>query len=527
MEGEDQQTSTSWAGHRYAPGYDIVFASKMPAAATGVVSRRRSQSRDRRVGSSDIESGGLAREPHVVILGGGPAGCGAAFELRRRGRARVTLIEQQQVVGGNAGSFLVDGIHLDYGSHRLHAASDPAILADIKSMLGSDLADRERHGRILIRGKYVHFPLSAPDLLLRLDRPFAFGAARDMAARTLLGKSDPGETFASVLMANLGKTICEHFYFPYARKIWGRPPEELSGIQARKRVTAGSFPKLLKRLVRPPGKGRFYYPRRGYGQISEAYAEAGSKLGAELMLGWKVARLEIAAGAGHGWTVEATRGGEARIVHADQVWSTLPVSLLTRMIAPAPPPEVIAAAGQVEFRAMLLVYLELDSSRFTTTDAHYFPEEHVRMTRLSEPKNYFGVATPEGRTILCAEIPCSRQEDLWTMSDAELGQIVVDDIQRAGLPLARPPAKVFVKRLPQAYPIYALGYEKPLDRLEGWVDSLPNFLSYGRQGLFTHDNTHHALFMAYAAAACLEGSRFDRARWAEYRKVFATHVVED
>ena len=466
-------------------------------------------------------------EPHIVILGGGPAGCGAAFELQRRRRAKVTLIEQQETVGGNAGSFVVNGIHLDYGSHRLHAASDPAILADIKAMLGPDLADRERHGRILIRGKYVHFPLSAPDLLLRLDRPFALGAARDMAVRTLFGKADPGETFASVLMANLGKTICEHFYFPYARKIWGRPPQELSGIQARKRVTAGSFPKLLKRLVRPPGKGRFYYPRRGYGQISEAFAEAGRKLGAELMLGWKVTRLDIPTDSERGWSVEVTRLGESRVVHADHVWSTLPASLLTRIVVPAPPPEVIAAAGEIEFRAMLLVYLELDCSQFTTTDAHYFPEEHIRMTRLSEPKNYFGHRTPEGRTILCAEIPCSRDEALWSMTDAELGKVVVNDIRSAGLPLMRPPVNIFTKRLPQAYPIYALGYEKPFDRLESWVESLPNFLSYGRQGLFTHDNAHHALYMAYAAAACFEEGTFDWARWAEFRDVFATHVVED
>jgi protoporphyrinogen oxidase len=188
---------------------------------------------------------------------------------------------------------------------------------------------------------------------------------------------------------------------------------------------------------------------------------------------------------------------------------------------------VIAAAGGIEFRAMLLVYLELDWRQFTTTDAHYFPEAHFRMTRLSEPKNYFGLEIPEGRTTLCAEIPCAQHDALWRMTDAELGQIVVDDIRRAGLPLVRHPVNVFVKRLPHAYPIYALGYETSLDRLDRWVGTLPNFLSYGRQGLFAHDNTHHALFMAYAAAECLTNGAFDQARWAGYRDVFATHVVED
>jgi hypothetical protein len=63
--------------------------------------------------------------------------------------------------------------------------------------------------------------------------------------------------------------------------------------------------------------------------------------------------------------------------------------------------------------------------------------------------------------------------------------------------------------------------------LDAWVESVPRLLSYGRQGLFAHDNTHHALAMAYAAADCLVGGSFQRERWAEHRRVFETHVVED
>jgi hypothetical protein len=84
-----------------------------------------------------------------------------------------------------------------------------------------------------------------------------------------------------------------------------------------------------------------------------------------------------------------------------------------------------------------------------------------------------------------------------------------------------------VRRLPQAYPIYTTGYEALLTVLDRWVGGLPGLLSYGRQGLFAHDNTHHALAMAYAAADCLQDARFDETRWARYRALFETHVVED
>ena len=464
-------------------------------------------------------------QPHIVILGGGPAGCGAAYQLHKTGRGRATLVEAQQMLGGNAGSFNENGIWLDFGSHRLHSACDPAILAELQRLLGDDMRLRDRHGRIRLRGKWLHFPLKATDLMLRLDKPFAAGAMRDMLMKTI-AKPPEGETFASVLRANLGPTICEHFYFPYARKIWGREPEELSGIQARKRVTAGTFAKLLKRLAKPPGEGKFWYFREGYGQISRVLADHAKQKGADILMGWRAAALERTT-TGPAWKVTLQKGDETRVLDADHVWSTIPVTLAARMIQPGPPPEVIEATKKIDYRAMILVYLELDVDQFTTTDAHYFPEANVRVTRLSEPKNYFGLREPAGRTTLCAELPCAIDDDLWKMSDEELGRFVVADMERAGLPLVRPPVRAFSRRLRQAYPIYPVGYERWLGMIDDWVAQVPNFLVYGRQGLFAHDNTHHALYMANAAVDCLVDGKFDHNKWADYRKIFATHVVED
>ncbi len=471
-------------------------------------------------------------EPRVVILGAGPAGLGAAFQLRRLGRAQVTVLEQNEVVGGNAGSFELNGQRLDYGSHRLHPACDSRILNDIKALLGSDLLDRPRHGRIHLRGKFVHFPLKPVDLLLRLDPGFALGTLRDMIAKGLGGRTDEGDSFASVLQANLGPTICRDFYFPYARKIWGRPPEELSGTQARRRVSAGSFAKLLRKILsavpglKPPGAGRFYYPRHGYGQISEAYAAAASRAGAEICLGYKVVALDPPTRDGP-WGARVERGATRRTIEADYVWSTIPVSALAKAVTLGVPEEVREAAGRIEYRAMLLIYLQLGQDRFTEYDAHYFPDASIAITRLSEPKNYTDLREPRGRTTLCAELPCSTDDQWWTMEDEALGQVVAEDLAQAGIPLAQSPLVVHTKRLRQAYPIYTVGYERPFGILDRWVEGLPRLLTYGRQGLFAHDNTHHALYMAYSAVDCVQDGRFDEDKWTEYRKVFETHVVED
>jgi protoporphyrinogen oxidase len=505
-----------------------------------------------------MRSGPAAQTPRVVILGAGPAGLGAALGLARRGFAP-TVVEAQGAVGGNAGSFTLQGIRVDYGSHRLHPATDPAILGELRELLGDGLVERPRHGRIFLGGRWVHFPLRALDAVLHAPPSFVGGVAADVlakGARALLGggrtgppaagTASPGcrdpETFASVLLRGLGPTVCRDFYFPYARKIWGLEPEEISPAQARRRVSAASLGALLARLA--PGRGAsggraprgvFHYPRDGFGALCEALAEAASAAGARILLNTKACKVRSSAGA---LVVEreAERGRagggaeeprQSRALLCDHVWSTLPLGVLARIAGP-PPPEVADAARGLEHRAMLLVYLVLGQGRFTEYDAHYFPSPDIPFTRLSEPKNYAGRSDPGGRTALCAEIPCAPTDAVWSAEAEALGTLVREGLARAGLPVRSPILEVAVRRLPAAYPVYRLGWEERFERVDAWASGLPGVLSFGRQGLHAHDNTHHALAMARAAVACLgDDGRFDAARWARHREDFTRHVVED
>jgi len=479
------------------------------------------------------EDGVNASGTRIVILGAGPAGVGAAYRLRRERKAQVIVVEQKPVVGGNAGSFSIGAQRVDYGSHRLHPSCDPGILVDIRKLLGEDLIERPRHGRIRLRGRWIHFPLRPLDLVARLDRGFAGGAMLDALARVLPLRRSDGETFESVLRARLGPTVCEHFYFPYARKIWGIDPAELSATQAYRRVAANSFPKLARKLagrlpgVRSVGFSHFYYPRGGFGQICESYAQAARERGAQMLLGWRAERLIPPASAEGPWRVIASRAGQMRELEADHVWSTIPLGILARIVDPPPEAPVLEAATRLRFRAMLLVYVTLDEPRFSEYDAHYFPEPAVSITRLSEPANYSLQPGTDGRTTLCAELPCDTEDDLWALEDAALGARVLQDMETAGIPVRAPVAGIEVRRLRQAYPIYGRDYARWFGRLDAWASGLSRLLTYGRQGLFAHDNTHHALAMAYGAVGCLHDGVFDEAAWRACRRVFETHVVED
>jgi protoporphyrinogen oxidase len=475
---------------------------------------------------------GAAARPHIAVLGAGPAGVAAAWQLARRGLARVTVLEARDAPGGNAGSFELEGVYCDYGSHRLHPVVEPRILRDLRELLGDELLLRQRRGLLRLGGRWIRFPLRPFDLAAKLPPRFLLGVMLDAARRFVPGGNHQPETFASVLRRGLGDTICREFYFPYGRKIWGVEPDALDAAAARRRVSAGTVGRMLRKVagqlpgLRSAMAGKFYYPRRGYGQISDALHAAAVREGAEFRFGARVTAIERQANGVA--CVRFEQGGCEQRLSADSVWSTLPLNLTLRCVQPAAPPEVLAAARRLRFRGMLLIYLVLAQPRFGDADAYYFPEPDIPITRLSEPKNYSGADAPRHCTVLCAELPCDSQDMLWQQDDASLGRSVCQWIRAAGLPLADTVRRVETRRLPHAYPIYDVGYAQHQRRVEEWLGGIEGLVLLGRQGLFAHDNIHHTLATAYAAADCLGADGcFDRRRWGECLERFQDHVVED
>ena len=148
---------------------------------------------------------------------------------------------------------------------------------------------------------------------------------------------------------------------------------------------------------------------------------------------------------------------------------------------------------------------------------------------MSEPKSYRDGAEsdPADRTVLCAEIPCDVGDAVWTAAPDALASRLRAELAAQDLALATP-CDVEVRRVAHAYPMYSTGFEAARTAVEEWALAQPRLLSLGRQGLFAHDNTHHTLAMAWAAAEALDvDGRVDPDRWASARDGFAGHVVED
>lgn len=477
-------------------------------------------------------NGGQEAGTRVAVLGAGPAGVAAAYRLSEREDVAVKVFERAPGPGGNSSSFKVEGVWCDFGSHRFHPVAEPEVLSAVKKILGDDLLLRPRHGRILLQRRWIHFPLKPLDAMRRLPKGFAFSLIFDSLLKRFRKKQGGPKTFASVLQDGLGPTIARNFYFPYVRKLWGLAPEELAVTLAERRVSGSSVSKILLKMLRQlpglrsPTAGRFFYPRRGFGQITSGMAEAARARGADFAFGAAVKRVERDGDRVTAVVVER-EGGEQRHA-AEHVWSTIPISLLVSLIDPPPPPEVLAAAKSIRSRGMILIYLVLETDRFTEYDAHYFPELAVPISRMSEPKNYNATSDPEGVTVLCAELPADPGDEYWDLSDEELGRRYCDWLGAMGLPVQCTVRRTETRRLSHAYPVYDLEFEKNFNVMDEWLRGIDGLLTFGRQGLFAHDNTHHAFAMAFAAADCLTGDgAFDAVRWAACRKDFESHVVED
>ncbi|WP_189241921.1 FAD-dependent oxidoreductase [Planobispora rosea] len=494
----------------------------------------------------------------LVVLGAGPSGLAAAWRAALRGLS-VVVLERAGHVGGLSASFEVAGVRVDHGSHRLHPATPPRLLADLRGLLGDDLQTRPRNGRLRIAGRFVGFPLRAGELARSLPPGLLAGVARDAATAPLRGGRH-ADTYAGTLRASLGPALYDALYAPYAVKLWGLPGEEIDGDQARRRVTADSPWKIARRILRgrPDGQGKiFHYPRRGFGQIVEALAEAATAAGAEIRLGAACTRIEPAeesvtlhtsrgSGTGNSGTSPGSAspgatptgaGGEAADgrIEAGRVFSTIPMPALARLVEPGPPAGVVEAAGRLRFRAMVLVYAVHEGGRWTPYDAHYLPGPETPVTRISEPANYrTGAADPADRTVLCFEIPCAAGDDLWTAED--FSGLIHETLAASGLPPVNL-AEVAVRRVPHVYPVYETGYAAHLAGLDAWAGTVPGVTTFGRLGLFAHDNTHHAMAMGYDAVDSLTdadtgtgtgtGTGWDTAAWRAARARFAEHVVED
>jgi protoporphyrinogen oxidase len=429
--------------------------------------------------------------PPLTILGGGPAGLAVAFYAAESGLP-CELFERDANLGGMCRTYRF-GEHLyDSGAHRFHDR-DPEITADLRRLLGDELVKVCSPSQIYDRGRLVDFPPTPLNWLAGrgLGEAVAVGAEL-LKARW---RPRPERSFEDVATNRYGRRLGEPLLMAYSEKLWGLPSGSLAPEVATRRLSGLGLRALLFELLLPRGRsahleGSFLYPRFGYGTVA---ARLSARLPAHRVhTAHEVAGLEC-----EGRLIRAVRfTGRSPLAVGGRLASTLPLTVLVRALGGALPAEAGRAAARLRFRHIRLVFLRLARARHSANATIYIPDPRLAVSRVSEPKNRSEAMAPPHETGLLAEVPCSTGDELFQLSEAALGERVVAELASIGL-LA--PGAVLgreTRLLPNAYPVYALGYAEQVKVIGEALAEIDNLDVLGRGGMFWYSHLHDQLRLA-------------------------------
>lgn len=438
----------------------------------------------------------------ITILGGGPAGLAVAFYAHRAG-VPFRLYEAAPEVGGLCRTFAFEGHRYDAGAHRFHDR-DPEVTADVRALLGDELLRVEAPSQILHRGRFVDFPPRPLGWLLHQGVREGLAAAADLVASRL--RPRPERTFEDHALNRYGRRLAAPLLLDYSQKLWGLPPSELATDVATRRLSGLSLGALVAELLGGRSAqrhldGDFLYPRSGYGAITASLVRTLPP--AALATEHAVSALHVERGRvrAMAFTNRPSVDVPGRLV------STLPLPTLVRLLGDALPESVHALAATLRFRHLRIVFLRLGVPHCSANATIYLPDPRLCVSRVSEPKNRSAAMAPPHETGLVCEMPCFAGDAIHGMDDADLAARIVRELDGAGVIDA---GRVLGWRhhlLPNAYPVYALGYADVVRRVRAALGGVSDLDLLGRNGTFWYSHLHDQLRSARDYARSLRSAR--------------------
>jgi protoporphyrinogen oxidase len=439
-------------------------------------------------------------ERQVVIIGGGPAGLTAAYELTKL-NIRPIVIEKRDQVGGIARTENYKGYHFDMGGHRFFTKSRE-VNAMWHEILDGDFLRRPRLSRIFYRKRFFYYPLRPLNALKELGLVDGFLNFLSYV-QWQIWPSQEEHTFEQWVTNRFGRRLFLTFFKTYTEKVWGIPTNELSAEWAQQRIKNLSLGNaIVSMFIRPKDKitsliDEFEYPRQGPGMMWKAVQAEVERRGGQVLLNAEVVRI-CREGSRVTGVVIRRNGNEELIEGSDFITSMSVRELIERMEdAPAP---VVEAASSLKYRDFLTVCLIIDQAELFPDNWIYVHEPDVKVGRIQNFKNWSPDMVPDqSKTSLGLEYFCNEGDELWSMADADLVELGTQEVAKMGLAHRADVIDGCVHRVEKSYPVYDSTYREHLNHVRGFIESLDNLVTIGRNGLHRYNNQDHAMMTGMLA----------------------------
>jgi protoporphyrinogen oxidase len=452
----------------------------------------------------------------VVVIGAGPAGLTAAYQLGKAGHT-CTVLEATDVVGGISQTVVRDGWRFDIGGHRFFTKVDEVEALWHEILPDEDFMQRPRSSRIYYGGKFYDYPLKPVSALRTLGIVEAIRCGLSFVWVRVRPPKDL-TTLEGYVASNYGWRLYGHFFETYSTKVWGVPPSEISAEWGAQRIKGMSLWTAVWEPLRARFAGRrnkgtqvtslieeFQYPKLGPGMMWERCQSLVEGQGSKVVFDAPVTA--VAHRDGRAVSVSA----DGATYEADHVISSMPFNHLLRAMDPPVPAEVQQAADDLAFRDFLSVALVVPAEKVAWTDNWiYIHAPEVKTMRVQNFGSWSPHMVKDGRNVLGLEYTVQEGDEWWTASDDELIEKGKAELEALGLMRAADVEKGYVVRMPKAYPVYDETYRANVEVLRGWLrEHAPNVHPVGRNGMHKYNNQDHSMYTAMLTVENILGASHD------------------
>jgi len=510
----------------------------------------------------------MSEQKKAIIIGAGPAGLTAAFELLMRTDIKPIILEKSQYIGGISKTVNYKGNRIDIGGHRFFSKSDRVMDWWMKVMPIAGAPDqafiisyqnksrevdpkkhvsenknpdnvmliRERLSRIYYMKQFFDYPVTlSGDTIKKLGIPKMMKIGMSyMWSRLFQIKNE--KSLEDFFINRFGRELYETFFKDYTEKVWGTACRDISaewGAQRIKKLTIG---KAIAHAIKSQFKSKdkkdlsqkdtetslieqFLYPKLGPGQLWEEVARMVQEMGGEIHHHMNVKGIDHNANNITSISVTNTQTGQSQTLEGDYFFSTMPIKELIAGFSPAAPAPVAEIANGLLYRDFITVGLllkqlkvkdEKQANKLIKDNWIYIQEREVRIGRLQIFNNWspYMVANPD-HVWIGLEYFCNVGDKLWSKPDEEFMKFAIDELAQIGIINKEDVIDSTILREEKTYPAYFGTYNR-FDEVKDYINQFENLFLVGRNGMHKYNNSDHSMLTAMTAVDNIIAGKKDK-----------------